>query len=158
MIRLFSVCTPSRLSQLVVLNYFGLYISQVCSFEVSLWIVCAIFSSSSRSDFFWHLYRKIWVTSESPMNKSERLLMVLSRSFFPFVPSSPMWFLFWLFSSFFLSVLVNLHPLSYLHLFLPILLVSVSSLFLSHSVLFCFPIFLPPPHLLSLSFQLQWTC
>ena len=50
MIHLFSFCSPSRSSNLVVLNYFGQNISRVCSFEVPPWIVCAILVSLSSND------------------------------------------------------------------------------------------------------------
>lgn len=101
MIRLFSVCTPGRLLHLVVLNYFGQNISQVCSSEVSLWIVCAIFSSLSCSDLLAFL-EKSESLLKAHRKKSERLLMVLT---FLFVPCQA------LCDNFLLSVLVNLPPL-----------------------------------------------
>lgn len=89
MIHLFSLCSPGRPSHLVVLNYFGQNISQVCSFEVPPWIVCAILDSLSSNDLLAFLEKSESVL-KAHLTSLKGYLFVWLAPLLLFIPCHPL--------------------------------------------------------------------
>lgn len=89
MIHLFSLCSPGRPSHLVVLNYFGQNISQVCSFEVPPWIVCAFLDSLSSNDLLAFLEKSESVL-KAHLTSLKGYLFVWLAPLLLFIPCHPL--------------------------------------------------------------------
>ena len=160
MIHLFSLCSPGRPSHLVVLNYFGQNISQVCSFEVPPWIVCAILGSLS-SNYLLAFLEKSESVLKAHLTSLEGYLFVWLAPLLLFVPCHPLCDFSVNFSlSYSLSLLTFpcCPPFSFLSSNLPCFRLLIVSLLLcplisSHPANFP-PLSLPP----LLTLHLQWTC